>query len=187
MRGMLPNFSVAQGPDCRSGVFLLEHVLSRGLLLVLGGVLVAAWAFTAARSYTLPNIMELVVGLGQPVANANETLEKTATIAAGSQVVVIWAGRGVVILATVMALLGAWRSWRVRGLRVTAILLMVLPGMLVLMTGFGGEVPAARIVSPAQGAHGRIEIVLATAHRLIVEGPFDAGSLARLLSVLARP
>ena len=107
---------------------------------MLGGVLVAAWAFTAARSYTMPNIMELVVGLGQPVANANETLEKTATIAAGSQVVVIWAGRGVVILATVMALLGAWRSWRVRGLRVTAILLMVLPGMLVLMTGFGGEV-----------------------------------------------
>ena len=39
-----------------------------------------------------------------------------------------------------MALLGAWRSWRVRGLRVTAILLMVLPGMLVLITGFGGEV-----------------------------------------------
>ena len=34
---------------------------------------------------------------------------------------------------------------------------------------------------------GLIEIVLATAHRLIVEGPFDAGSLARLLSVLARP
>ena len=109
-------------------------------LPVLGGVLVAAWAFTAARSYTLPNIMELVVGLGQPVANANETLEKTATIAAGSQLVVIWAGRGVVVLATAMALLGAWRSWRVRGLRVTAILLMVLPGMLVLMTGFGGEV-----------------------------------------------
>jgi len=51
----------------------------------------------------------------------------------------------------------------------------------------GGEVPAARMVSPAQGVHGRIEIVLATAHRLIVEGPFDAGSLARLLSVLARP
>lgn len=109
-------------------------------LPVLGGILVAAWAFTAARSYTMPNIMELVVGLGQPVANANETLEKTATIAAGSQQVVIWAGRSVVILATLMALLGAWRSWRVRGLRVTAILLMVLPGMLVLMTGFGGEV-----------------------------------------------
>jgi hypothetical protein len=109
-------------------------------LPVLGGLLVAAWAFTAARSYTLPNITELVVGLGRPVANANETLEKTATIVAGSQQVVIWGGRGVVAVATAVALLGAWRSWRVRGLRVTAILLMALPGVLVLMTGFGGEV-----------------------------------------------
>jgi hypothetical protein len=40
---------------------------------------------------------------------------------------------------------------------------------------------------PAHGAHGRVEIVLATAHRLVVEGPFDADALARLLSVLARP
>ena len=51
----------------------------------------------------------------------------------------------------------------------------------------GGEVPATWMVSPAHGAHGRVEIVLATAHRLIVEGPFDADALARLLSVLARP
>ena len=50
----------------------------------------------------------------------------------------------------------------------------------------GGEVPAARMASPAHGAHGRVEIVLATAHRLIVEGQFDADALARLLSVLAR-
>jgi hypothetical protein len=51
----------------------------------------------------------------------------------------------------------------------------------------GAEVPAARMASPAHGAHGRIEIVLATAHQLVVEGPFDADALARLLSVLARP
>src|SRR3954447_25072293 len=51
----------------------------------------------------------------------------------------------------------------------------------------GGEVPAARMVSLAHGAYGRVEIVLATAHRLVVEGPFDAEALARLLSVLARP
>src|SRR3954447_6250507 len=51
----------------------------------------------------------------------------------------------------------------------------------------GAEVPAARMVSPAQSAHGWVEIFLATAHRLIVEGPFDADALARLLSVLARP
>ena len=31
----------------------------------------------------------------------------------------------------------------------------------------GGELPAARIASPRHGAHGRVEIVLATAHRLV--------------------
>ncbi len=51
----------------------------------------------------------------------------------------------------------------------------------------GAEVPAARMASPAHGAQGRVEIVLATAHRLVVEGPFDADALAKLLSVLARP
>ena len=50
----------------------------------------------------------------------------------------------------------------------------------------GADVPAARMASPGHDAHGRVEIVLATAHRLIVEGPFDADALARLLSVLAR-
>jgi len=51
----------------------------------------------------------------------------------------------------------------------------------------GDDVPTARMASPAHGAHGRIEIVLATAHRLLVEGPFDVDALAKLLSVLARP
>ena len=51
----------------------------------------------------------------------------------------------------------------------------------------GDDVPTARMASSAHGAHGRIEIVLATAHRLIVEGPFDADALAKLLSILARP
>src|SRR3954470_10640562 len=37
----------------------------------------------------------------------------------------------------------------------------------------GAEVPEARMMSPAHGAHGRVEIELATVHRLIVEGPFD--------------
>ena len=42
----------------------------------------------------------------------------------------------------------------------------------------GGAVPTARLASSAHRAHGRIEIVLATAHRLVVEGPFDADALA---------
>ncbi len=58
----------------------------------------------------------------------------------GSETIVVLGGRGVVVISTAMALIGAWRSWRVRGLRVTAILLMVLPATLVVVTGFGGEV-----------------------------------------------
>ena len=50
----------------------------------------------------------------------------------------------------------------------------------------GNEMPTARMASPAHDAQGRVEIVLATAHRLIVEGPFDADALARLLSVLVQ-
>ena len=49
------------------------------------------------------------------------------------------------------------------------------------------DVPTARMASPAHRAQGRIEIVLATAHRLVVEGPFNADALGRLLSVLVRP
>ncbi len=51
----------------------------------------------------------------------------------------------------------------------------------------GGEERTAWMASSAHGVGGRVEIILATEHRLIVEGPFDADALARLLSVLARP
>jgi hypothetical protein len=109
------------------------------LPLITGG-LIAAWAFTGAATYTVPNLYELIASFGRPVANAAETLEKTGDIISGSEAVVVWAGRSVVGLSTIAALVGAWRSWRVRGLRITAVLLMVLPATLVLVTGFGGEV-----------------------------------------------
>ena len=43
------------------------------------------------------------------------------------------------------------------------------------------------MASPAGDPHGRIQIVLATGHRMIVEGPFDGDAVGRLLSILARP
>ena len=109
-------------------------------LPLIAGAIVAAWAFTGAETFTVPNLYELVSTFGQPVANATETLEKTGDIVTGSEALVVWGGRSVVAISTIAALVGAWRSWRVRGLRVTAVLLMVLPATLVLVTGFGGEV-----------------------------------------------
>jgi hypothetical protein len=106
-------------------------------LIVAGAT--AAWGLLAARSYTIPGLRELIGELGKPVANASETLDK-AVVADSSQLLVVWGGRGVVLVATALALVGAWRSWRTCGLGVTAALLMALPGTLVLITGFGGEV-----------------------------------------------
>jgi hypothetical protein len=108
------------------------------LPVIVGGA-TAAWGLIVARSYTIPGIREMISELGKPVANASETLDK-AIVSTDSQMLVVWGGRGVVLIATVLALIGAWRSWRARGLGVTAALLMALPGTLVLITGFGGEV-----------------------------------------------
>jgi transposase len=46
---------------------------------------------------------------------------------------------------------------------------------------------AVPMASPAGGPHGRVQIVLASGHRLTVEGPFDGETVGRLLSILARP
>ena len=43
------------------------------------------------------------------------------------------------------------------------------------------------MASPAGGPHGRVQIVLATGHRMTVEGSFDGEAVGRLLSILARP
>ena len=50
--------------------------------------------------------------------------------------------------------------------------------------GGAPTVPMARL---ADGPHGRVQIVLATGHRMTVEGPFDGEAVGRLLSILARP
>ena len=47
--------------------------------------------------------------------------------------------------------------------------------------------PTVPMASPASSAKGRVEIVLATGHRMTVEGPFDGEAVGRLVSILARP
>ena len=49
------------------------------------------------------------------------------------------------------------------------------------------DAPTVPMASPAGGPHGRVQIVLATGHRMTVEGPFDGDAAAQLLRVLVRP
>ena len=121
-----------------TAMVLLRRTRGWYLPVIVAGV-TAAWGLLAARSYTIPWLEDIVTEFGQPVANANETLDK-AIVSSGSQLIVVWGGRAVVLIATAVALVGAWQSWRARGIGVTAALLMALPAGLVMMTGFGGEV-----------------------------------------------
>jgi hypothetical protein len=101
--------------------------------------LVAGWALTGARDYTLTNLQDLVTEFGNPVGNADQTLDKAAALS-GAELLVVWGGRFTVIVALAVALLGLGRRRHRRDLRVTATVLMILPTLLVLTTGFGGEV-----------------------------------------------
>jgi transposase len=49
-----------------------------------------------------------------------------------------------------------------------------------------GGAPTVPMAQLADGPHGRVQIVLATGHRVTVEGPFDGEAVGRLLSILAR-
>ena len=52
----------------------------------------------------------------------------------------------------------------------------------------GDDAPTVPMACPADDPpHGRVQIVLATGHRMTVEGPFDGDAVGRLLSILARP
>jgi len=108
-------------------------------LPIITAVVPLAWALTAARTYTFANFPDLIATFGQLLKNTNESLEK-ASIRNLAQAVVIWGGRSVVVVSATVALIGVWRCWRNRTLQVTAALLMALPALLVVITGFGGEV-----------------------------------------------
>jgi hypothetical protein len=99
----------------------------------------ATWALTFARPYAAMGFSGFFDTFGQPLQNANDTFEK-ARIGNIAEGLVVWGGRGVVALSAVVALIGIWRCWRNRTLQLTAVVLMILPGALVFVTGFDGEI-----------------------------------------------
>ena len=51
----------------------------------------------------------------------------------------------------------------------------------------GSAAPTAPMAPPAGDPPGRVQIALASGHRMTVEGPFDGDAVGRLLRVLAQP
>ncbi|PYI65817.1 hypothetical protein CVV68_16450 [Arthrobacter livingstonensis] len=106
----------------------------------LAAAIIVAWALTGALSYTFPNLMDLISQFGNVVGNADQTLAKSSGQTSVGDLQVIWGGRMTVFVSGVVALIGVWRQRRTGTLILTTSTLMVLPGVLVLTTGFGGEV-----------------------------------------------
>jgi hypothetical protein len=107
-------------------------------LPVIALLAMAGWALTVAQTYTLVNFADLLSELSNPLANAGNTFEKSATIR-GAQYLVSFAGRAVIIIVVLVAIVGVIRMARRRQLDRAMLLLMLTPGMLLFLTAFGGE------------------------------------------------
>jgi hypothetical protein len=98
-------------------------------------VLTAGWALTVAYDYTSWNLQDLLVN---PFNTVEANLDKSAHVR-GAAIFVSYAGRLVIIIAVVLALIGIIKTFRRRQLDFTALLLMGAPGLLLFAAAFGGE------------------------------------------------
>ena len=134
-----------------------SHQLTPAMMLVAMGLLLAtrrikaAWVVTLtlagqalwllgpARTFAAKNLKSTLASFGAPVENAGATLRDTTSQSAG-QAWVSLAGRGVVALMAVLAVIGIGRRVR-RGHRDgTALLLLCSPALLIVANEFGGEI-----------------------------------------------
>ncbi len=122
-----------------AGLVVLRRVRGWYLPLIAVG-LTAAWALTGGLDYTLPNAEDLVSEMGNVINNTEQTLDKSSGLSGAASMQVVWGGRITVAISVLVALLGIWRHRRTGKTFITAALLMILPGVLVVTTGFGGEV-----------------------------------------------
>ena len=122
-----------------TALVVLRRVRGWYLPFIAGG-LTAAWALTGGLAYTLPNIMDLVSEMGAVISNTEQTLDKSSGLSGTASMQVVWGGRITVAISVLVALFGIWRHRRTDKTFLTASALMVLPGILVVTTGFGGEV-----------------------------------------------
>jgi len=120
-----------------AGLVLVRVIRARWLAGA--AVLVAGWAVTVGLRIVQGELGSIADDLFRPVANAEETFSKTRSTLP-EQVLVSVAGRGVVLLVGLLALIGAIRLWRRGCLDRSVLVLGAAPAVVPLATSFGGEV-----------------------------------------------
>jgi O-antigen/teichoic acid export membrane protein len=111
----------------------------RARWLVGAAVLVGAWAATVGLRIMQGELGSIADDLFRPVANAEETFSKTRSTLP-EQVLVSLAGRGVVLLVGLLAVIGVIRLWRRGALDRSVLVMGAAPAVVPLATSFGGEV-----------------------------------------------
>jgi O-antigen/teichoic acid export membrane protein len=120
-----------------AGLVLVRVIRARWLAGA--AVLVAGWAVTVGLRIVQGELGSISDDLFRPVANAEETFSKTRSTLP-EQVLVSLAGRGVVLLVGLLAVIGAIRLWRRGCLDRSVLVLGAAPAVVPLATSFGGEV-----------------------------------------------
>ena len=129
-------------PALMLAVVILLTLTRRIRGIWLAGAAVACqvlWLVGPARVFTGKQARSLLESFGAPVENAGATLRHTGAIRGGHQVVLL-AGRAIVLLIALLAIVGVVVRFR-RGSRdYIAVFMMGVPGSLVFANEFGGEI-----------------------------------------------
>jgi hypothetical protein len=108
-------------------------------LAVVAGLSTVTWALWAASRYVGENLRDAIDGFGQPLANADKNLAKSAGVSDG-QALVQLAGRALVLAIAVLAVVGLVRRWLAKDRQLAPIALLISPAVLLVGNSFGGEI-----------------------------------------------
>lgn len=118
-------------------------VTRRARLLVVAVVAVVVtvvWALWGAADFVAANVKMILEGFGSPMANAEGNLVDTTSISDG-QALVALAGRFVVLVTGLVAVIGVVRAWRRdRPATLTMLVLGASPMVILATNEFGGEI-----------------------------------------------
>ncbi len=102
-------------------------------------VTTVGWAFTIGRGYVVDTASEVLDEFGDPLSSTSATLDRSAFLN-DAQRIVSFAGRLIVVMMVILALVGVVRQWQRGRFDVANTALMLAPGVLIVVTPFGGEV-----------------------------------------------
>ena len=118
-------------------VLLLARVMTSRLLPLAVGALTVGWIVTGAREFASDNFRQFTQDSGNVGSNVGHGLPQ-ARLSSG-QAIVSTAGRGVVVMIAILAMVGLIRRLRRGRLDLVAVLLAATPALIIVVASYDGE------------------------------------------------